>query len=452
MMPRDLLAELPQAAPTVTPEAAPASVAQPMEQQAPSQQPRDLLAPDTGIAPTPQPEAPSGISDLLTEDRTIFNAIKSGIGGAGTGILQGLSDMGYGLADLGDKGINALTQKLFGKDVIHAPHGNMYFGPAEHLKGTIPAKVGELGGNILGTLLGGGALKGLGAAGTLLPKVLAYGGTAAATQPGGLMERGIAGALGGAGGATEHLMSTIPYMFMKKLGQKIETLEKLHKGIGTDLYDEAFKGTEKIAPKISDETASSLEDVVKTWPTAANPAVKAMRVFAKQNNLKALHTLRSDFRKLVYRMKDVAIGKGSTGEDISKSDALNDAIENISKDLRSNMKAVGPETYNKYLIAQKHWREKVIPFRESGAIRELLGEKRKISPRLYKDLTERSLGLNNMGRVRAMLKTNLGSMQLARVMHHKVLGLPLPAYLALGGGFGLYHLKNLVEHKTVGEH
>lgn len=425
-MPQDLLATMPQA-----PQA---GATQPVDllAQAPAAQAPAGAAPTPGAPPTPaQPEG-----------MTLLDILK-GSAGLSLGTAQGLSKMGYGLAQLGDKGINALTQKLFGKDFhLQAGKPSVYFGPAEHLKGTLPAKIGE---DVLAPAIGLGAggegLVGAGAG--MLPKMAAFGAMGAATQPGGLGARAIAGGLSAFGGGLEHLMSTIPYMFRGTLGRAIEKIAQQHKGLSKMLYGEAFKGTGDIVPKLSGDTKASLSDLARSWETKSNPVSRALNRYNKEPTPSNLHTLRSDLRKAQNNLTKTALKSGLTGSDINKVDAFKTAVPNLSKDLEATMSGASPENYNKYLIAQKHWRENLLPLRHFSSVRNLLGPEREVSTRLYTDLSKDSV---SAAKLRELLHTNMGSMQLARIMHHKFMGLPLPVYLALPGGYALYHHANLGEH------
>ena len=378
-------------------------------------------------------------------EHNILKSLGKGVLGAGVGTLQGLSDMGYGLAQLGDKGINFLTQKLFGKNFnLQAPKGDVYYGPAEKLRGTTGAKIGE---NVLapalGVALGGEGLAGLGAPGAILPKMAAYGGISAATTPGSLGHRALAGGLGAIGGAAEHYLASLPYMFKGRLASKLEKLSAEHKGISKDLYDNAFRGTEKITPELSPETSNSLENLADAWATKSNPASRSINIFKKNPNLKNLHLLRSDLRGMQGKLTEKALKSGLDTPDINIANLLNNSVDNISNDLLSNMEKAGPEIHSKYLIAQNHYKNSVVPFRKYPSLRKLFSEDREVSPRLYTDLAKDAVGAKKL---RELLKTSKGAMQLARIMHYKFMGLPLPAYLSLPGAYALYHKHNIGVH------
>jgi hypothetical protein len=362
----------------------------------------------------------------------------------GMGTLQGISDMGYALAQNTSKGFNnyndfvrSINPMLAKKhNIPMQPRGNIYYGPAEHLKGTTAAKIGE---NLIAPMvLPMGAEKLAASMGPgLMSKMLAYGTTGAAVTPGGGMRQLAAGLTGAVGGGVSHFMSTLPYMFKGKLGVKIEQAAAHNKEIGKELYTQAFKGTEKAIPQISEKTTSSLADLAEAFPAKANPITKAVRTYNKSKTITALHSLKSDLMKKQSGYAKLALSKGLTATQEEEGKMINKAIDSLGEDISDSFQKIGPEAHNKYLLAQQHWKDNVVPFKHFSSIRNVLGKEREISPRLYTDLTKDSVSAN---RLRTLLKTNLGSLQLARLMHHKVAGLPLPAYLGLGGGYGLFHI------------
>lgn len=437
-MPRDLFAET---APQPSPGA-----------------PRDLLA----EAPQPQPAAvpqvaPSGIgARLLSADTRILHALHDTVMGAGVGTVQGLANMGYGLLDLGQKAIDPVIEKITGKAVPQIPAPNVYLGPYEHYKGTIPAELGEhVLGPVLGTVAAPESIAGLSgikgiAALPKLQRMLAYGGIQAATQPGGLTERGIAGLLGAgmplAGHVASRLISTTPkfissapYFLIRKLASAIEKSHSANKEISKGLYDEAFKGVENTVPKIGAATQEAFDEIKNLWTTKTSVVRKLLARY--ENNprptVEVLHKLKSDLNKERFKLKGA---KNFNSIVSDRVDALESAVEGISDDLANS---VSPENHSKYLLAQKYWKDNIVPFDEYRSIQDLLSRKRKITPRLYTDLTEISEPGNTL---RRLLKTDLGTMQLARIFHHRIGKYALPALLALPAGYALYHHHSLGEY------
>lgn len=398
--------------------------------------PRDLFA-ESNAAPQPVDLLAGGASSVAqptgsTTNNSVINILSRigrGAAAGGLGFLEGVSESGQGIADLGDRLINMLAGTH-----LKAPKGNL-FALTPKLEQLPEATVGKFVGEAAPAIATGGLVSE-----GLIPQALATGATAFATQPGGIPERTIAGGLGIAGGGLAHLLTKGSMLFVKPLAKKLEKLYAAQKNIGNDLYKDAFSGTEDVTPVISNATQQSFENLSTAWPGKTNAVTKAVNRYNQDQTIENLHTLKSDLGKLQSKLSDKSIKSGLTGDEIDKQSFLSDAINNLEKDTHANLTNIDPNKGAQYAVAQSHWRDNVVPFREYTSLKKLFGPDREVDPRLYTDLGRQA---ESAQKLRKLLKINNGTLATGKFLHQKLWGIPMPVYLGMlgAGGYGLYGLR-----------
>ena len=358
-------------------------------------------------------------------------SILKGAAALGLGVLQGGAHAGYGLADLLARGASEIPGVN-----LTAPKPNVLVGPAAQLKGTGLERAGEFIGQAAPAVATGGM-----AAEGFIPQAIATGGIAAATQPGGLAERGIAGALGAGAGGVGHILSQGGLLFTKGIAKKLESLYAAQKGIGKGLYDSAFSGTHEVPATHSLDTHMQLQELLNKPKTDSTNINYSIRKYLGSDSptVEDLHFLKSSLGK----SENKVLGKigqkaGLTDRDTDTIEALGTLRNRLGNDLQTNMNRISPEKGHQYAIAQTHWRDNVIPFEKSRytSLRKLFGSDREVTPGLFRDLSKDAVGSQNL---RRLLGTDASTMRVGRILHSK-LSIPAPLLLAGGGYYGLRHL------------
>jgi hypothetical protein len=363
--------------------------------------------------------------------------------GLGLGALQGVAQLGHGLGELETGGVNKLMALLGHPTHFHAPEPDVFAGPAAQLKGGLPARIGETAGQLGGiAALGGGvggAAKMAGAA-PWLAESLGFGAAGAATTPGGAGERAIAGGVGAAlpiagRGAIKTLRAFLPkHLSVTKLAQLVTKTKQEQESLGGNLYKESFKGTQNIKPRLSAPTVQSLGDSQSLVATHAD-VNKALKTFYQNPTLEGLHFLKSDFGKMTSKLDSKELKSGLSQSEINKRSLLNESSQNIHGDLDRNMSNVSPDAYSKYLGAQKHWRENVVPFNTYNSVKKLLGKDHEISRTLFTDLAKRADSAKRLRELMNLDRGALGGKGLRRAAGLGVLG-----GLGIGGHHYLHAL------------
>jgi len=324
---------------------------------------KNLFATD---APAPQISGGAQFQGEIPKEPTSMQKILAG----GLGAAEGVSEKGQALGQLGDWALN----KIFGTH-LKAPKGSFFVGGAAPLEKLPQAKYGKMAGGILGDIAIGAPLGRLTEGAPLLNRLLAYGGTAAATQPGGAGERIGAAALGAAGGAADYIGSVLrhapSYLSDTSLAKNLFKVGKKQKDIAKNLYNIAFKGVGHKDAMISKGTEDAISEL-KTIKKGKAAYTDALNAFENNKTIKGMHKLRSDLAKeQAYLSNKKALGK-LTGTEDDKLAYIKKVNKGLSKDLEDVMNSHGEDAYSKYMEAQTHWKNNVVPFRDSRAVHALL--------------------------------------------------------------------------------
>ena len=391
------------------------------------------VTPDQPQVDQGQPQQPVGMMGELA--------------GAGVGAVQGATTAAYGIADLSDKVLN----KILGTHLqAHDPDIYSILG-AEKLKGSLGAKAGEIAGQIAPAVATGGAT-----AETTLGRMLATGAGAFATQPGGMLKRGTVGAGAALTGGLLEAAGRPSTFLIGKLAKKIESSKATQKTIANNLYDTAFKGTEKVKPLVSEKTMNDIVDLKNRYPGKRSFINKTINAYKENPNPRGLHNLKSDLMDeasdLVkkrdsaggleqYEKDTLRIISGESKRVGNKVIKVPGLVDSLSEDLQKNMDKVSPKKSAQYSAAQLHWKNNVVPFKKYKSLRDLLSSERTVDPKLYTDLAKDE---RSSIRLRDVLGIKRSEMQLGKFVHRKYYGLPMPVALTAGGA-GIYTLRHKIE-------
>lgn len=349
----------------------------------------------------PVTQAPQQGNGLLSSLASGAKSVASGVGRLGTGVLQGASEVGQGIGDLETRLINAMLGTK-----LQSPKSDIF--GAIGVEPGIAGKIGELGGELLGTGALGGAASAL-AKGVEAPALLSklggkpaeaiysqltsapgiFGATVAATTPGEALERIKAGGATYVGGkALEKGGQLLNYInknvSTKKMGKLLDKYNATSKAESKELYNKAFQGTGGIKPTISGSTANQLGSVFSESGTAK---IKNMITKFNENpTLENLHNIRKDVQGKIRSLESLKEKSGLGGADSDLLFNLNKLRDSITGDLQKSFKKIGGDKFDQWSEAQKHFREKIVPLRKYKSVRDYLGEEKTISPALKRDL------------------------------------------------------------------
>jgi hypothetical protein len=338
-------------------------------------------------APTQQP--PPIIGTPAAAPATIPQKIGRTLEAGGLGVLQAGTESGQALGQL----LNAAINKALGTHLA-TPQASFFVGQAQPLEHTLAARIGKGIGTVGSAILPGAAVGRLTEGAPLLMRALGYGTAAAATQPGGLAQRGFAGALGGLGGVSDYLLTKAPEtLFSGKLAQKILKTYNNQKTVANNLYKNVFDGTENITPQLSNETTNSLNNLLANKIGRAK-IIKSIDRYNKNPTLEHLHDLKSDFGKESAKLNLAESSGKSEAVDRDTNVFLKDAGSHINDDLITQLDGINPAKREAYQTAQLHWKENVVPFKQYNSLRKLINTK-EITPStgsaMLRDLSTKSI-------------------------------------------------------------
>lgn len=164
----------------------------------------------------------------------------------GLGALQGISDIGQGIGQLEAGGVNKIAALLGHPTHLVAPKGDVFYGPAAKLKGTLPANIGELAGQVGGYAAIDRPATAIAKLYGLAPRIadaVAGGFTGATLTPGGGFNRGVGAALGSLAPSAGRGISKA-YKAMKTIPSSFEAAKKLEP-TATKILKGWTLGTEK---------------------------------------------------------------------------------------------------------------------------------------------------------------------------------------------------------------
>lgn len=373
----------------------------------------------------------------------LFGHIRSAAG-LGLGALQGVAQLGHGLGQLETGGVNKLMALLGHPTHFHAPEPDVFAGPAAQLKGGMPAQIGEAAGQLGGIAALGGGLGGaakIAGAAPWLAETLGFGTAGAATTPGGVGERAIASGLGAAFPVAGKAVTKVGRAFLPKhlssdvLGKLIGNTLAEQKTTAKGLYKDAFQGTENIKPVISGGTTNAFNEMME-MPAGKLDVKRSLQRFFKNPTLEGLHGLKSNFGKIEAKLvKKAGTPTGLMGEESDKRILLNEGIENIENDLSRNMSNVSPDSHLKYLKAQNHWKENVVPFQQLSSVRKLIGPEKEVSRKLFTEISKKAKSPERLRELMDLDRGALGARGLSRIA-----GLGLLGGLGYGGHHYLHSL------------
>lgn len=374
------------------------------------------------------------------------------------GIGKGVAALGLGAAQAGVEGAEGLQQLLASS--LAAPTGlpptaQALFGQKEK---PVTSDIFGATGKKLSPLMeaiGKGAGRGLTAASlvpvggeaALIPKMLAYFGSAAATQPGSMKDRAIAGSIAAAFPGMAKVIKSMPAATFKS--QLAKLIENTHSGIqdtAESMYKTAFKGTGGTKVQISPETYQKL-DSLKSY----SPIKKAIAVFNKDMSPNSLHILKSDLNKEAVKLGAKKTTGGFEQDLITRilgreGHPEEGVTDSIARDLEGHMSKLNPDKYNQYRSAQNYYRENAVPFKEYKSIRDLLGPERKVKKTLYRDLGEDA---TSAGKLRDILDISRPTLATGSVLHSNYVR-ALSALSGLGA-LGFHHATGLHSEGSGGE-
>lgn len=406
------------------------------------QQPIDLLA-DTAAAPG---FIQRGIVDptggLLGQIRHPLDALRdlakgvamAPVRAAQVGIGGGQELQRLGLNIPGVKpGLAKLASLLAGRQI---PSQAVQPTPVMSTKtplGAIGKAVGDI--TAFGAPIGGAEALGLGALG----RVGAGIGTGAALAPPGQREIGAA-KMGAAALAPEigkGLFKTLPKMdvvLRSRLGQRVISGFKAVTDKATELYSKAFEGTEGIAPKLTANTQSNIDELKEVFPGKRGGVPRALKIYDKNKNLENLHFLRSDLGKEWNSLEIKRTSPtGLTKSEKEDQALLAEARDNISKSLKNNFDDISPEKKSQYDIAQKHFENNVAPFSKKGhtGIMKALSPDRDLTNKLFTEIGADSV---KASKVRNVLGLSRPQLEIAKLLRSKLVTFPaIGAGLFFGG-------------------
>jgi len=346
-------------------------------------------------------QAPQEGGGILSSLASGAKSVGSSVGRFGTGVLQGASEVGQGIGDLETRLINAMLGTK-----MQSPKSDIF--GAIGVEPGIAGKVGELGGELLGTGALGGAASAL-AKGAEAPALLSklggkpaeaifsqltsapgvFGATVAATKPGEALERIKAGGAAYVGGkALEKGGQLLNYInknvSTKKMGKLLEKYNAASKAESKELYNKAFQGTGEVRPTISASTANQLGSVFSESGTAK---IKNMITkFNEKPSLKKLHNIRKDVQGKIRSLESSKEKSVLGGEDSDLLFNLNKLSDSITGDLEKSFKKIGGDKFEQWKQAQSHFKEKRLPLRKYKSVRDYLSKEKTISPALKRDL------------------------------------------------------------------
>jgi hypothetical protein len=312
--------------------------------------------------------------------------------------------------------------------------------PEQALAGQRLADIGAFAGTeeAVAPILGALGLGGVGAG--LLPRLgkrgIAGFPAGAAISP---QHRIMGGILGSAtAGAPELLGSALrnfPNLFLGKLAKSTAEASEKMKTIGKQLYDKSFEGTENLPPELSAAGKQSIENLKQVFPTPGSKVRKSIDIYEKNPSIRGIHQLRSDLSKKFSSNLDVIQKKGLETPVETEQTGLENAIDNLAQDTRTNLAKISPEKVQQYDIAQQHWRENVVPLREFAPIRKLLGKQRLAEPSLFKAFAGKVLRGEKetpTEAIRRIVGVPRGIAQTGQLLHRRVAGVPLGVWLGSG--------------------
>lgn len=364
-----------------------------------------------------------GLDVLKTPFKAAKTAAQLGIGGG-----QELQRLGLEVPGV-RTGLASLLSHITGRQI---PRGAIQPTPVISTE-TGVGKAGKLLGDIVGAELGGG-LGGAIAKTATVPEmiggVLGSGGVGSLTLP----QHPLLGALtfGGGKALTEgagQLIRKFPNLFLGPLAKNVTDTAETQENLGTNLYKNTFRGTENVMPTVSQKTSQSIRNLQELFPGKQSSVNKAIDSYMRNPNLEGLHGLRSDFSKIYRKIGDKSIKSGLDSAQIDQQSALHEAIGNLIDDTKSNLAKISPQKVAQYEVAQNHWRNNVIPFRNLNSIRKLLGTEKEISPALFKDISKESV---SAARIRDLVGVPKNVAQMGEFLHRKYWGLPIGLLIASG--------------------
>lgn len=234
----------------------------------------------------------------------------------------------------------------------------------------------------------------------------------------------------------------LPKMTLGGLGKATSRSFENMKSIGKRLYDQTFEGVGHIKVQLADEAQSAIDDL-KDVLSKTSPTRKAIDNFEKNPTLRGMHDLKSSIGE--KESSNVATIRKSGMNPVIEDEqpALTSARKTMAKNTRDYLGIISPEKQSLYDQAQAHWRQNVVPFREFPIIRTLTGPRRIAKPGLFKEFAEKIIPEEaKLGKIprepptealRRIVGVPRGVAQTGRLLHHKVGGIPLGAWLGVGG-------------------
>lgn len=335
-------------------------------QQQQSSQPVDLLASSPPEQAQPSISGGAQLGEQLPQGPSTAHKIMA----YALGVPQGVAEHVSAIAQLGDEGIN----HVFGTN-LQSPHPSVFMGSARKLEKIPAAHYGKMTGGILTDLALGAPISRIAEGAPLLARMMAYGGASAATQPGGVKDRLVAGSLGAAGGAADYLGSVFKhlpsYLRDSSLAKHILKANQVQKRIANKLYDATFSrigGRLGFIRKDAQEALIKIRDIKKGTADIED----AVSVYNKDPTISGLHKLRSSIgKKQNYLETKKALGTLSPNQEdvLVHTNKLKSALD---KGLEQQLKSIDPFKHEEYLKAQRHWRNNVVPFQSFNSIKNLL--------------------------------------------------------------------------------
>lgn len=309
--------------------------------------------------------------------------------------------------------------------------------------------VARTGGRLLGDITGlelGGEMAAPGLAAAKIPGVI---GRPAAQALGGALTSPLHPLFGaitaGAGGTAleaAKMAKFLPKLTLGGLGKATSRAYENMKAIGNKFYDDTFAGIGHIKVQLGDETQAAIKNLKNIFPETSQVG-KAIKTFEEKPTLEGMHKLKSAIGERESSNIATIRKSGTNPTTDAELPSLTDARKKIAANTRDYLGIISPEKQALYDKAQQHWAQNVVHFKEFPVIRTLLGKRRIAKPGLFREFAEKVIPKEvPKGQVppeaptealRRIVGVPRGVAQTGRILHHRIGGIPLAAWLGIGG-------------------
>jgi len=313
--------------------------------------------------------------------QSLLSSLLSGAAQLGTGLLQGAAQTGRNVGELE----TSLFNRLFGTN-LEAPKVDLYRPLGVQRSGL--AKAGEVGGQIGGDIALTSALT------PVIGGPLALGATGAMTTEGGVKERATGAGIGASLGYGGNLLSkgleqALLHTRAKSLANAIEKHAADVNSTKNSLYKSLYDGTENVRPTVTPEFIQHLNAATKS--KGVSELKRTVKMFSENPNPSTLHDIRKSVGRLSRKLGEKELKSGLEPADRElKYLLVNELTPSIDQSLEKTFNKLSPQKYSEFQNAQNYYREHVVPMNKFKSIKDLLGEERKITPALKRDIMQDS--------------------------------------------------------------